>query len=352
MLQINRVRRESFTPTHQDRYSGGIWNKVCVPVRIKPSIFGGVMRNAWILAGIAAWLLGAGIPQAQAQSTAARRPIVREIKGPERKGGLDVYHIDSDYQASPASLYVLLPDRLDPAKRYKVLYVLPAWGPSNDGILEARKLNLANKYDVICVGPDYVDMCWYADNPERPGMLYDSYLPEVVVPWIDKTYPTITAPEGRILVGFSKSGVGAVSELLRHPEVFGRAGSWDAPLTEDHTRPEYYGPQEYFMENYYIPGILARQADTLRRQPACIAIIGFGFGGTPPAHALMQNLGIPHYYDDSVRPAHEWSSGWLEPLVNVLMAPDMAKVGPIGPMTTPLGSSAVSRATTRPARKD
>ena len=157
MLQINRVRRESFTPTHQDRYSGGIWNKVCVPVRIKPSIFGGVMRNAWILAGIAAWLLGAGIPQAQAQSTAARRPIVREIKGPERKGGLDVYHIDSDYQASPASLYVLLPDRLDPAKRYKVLYVLPAWGPSNDGILEARKLNLANKYDVICVGPDYVE---------------------------------------------------------------------------------------------------------------------------------------------------------------------------------------------------
>lgn len=307
------------------------------------------MSQVCMLAGIAAWLMGIGMPQARAQSIPASRPVVREIRGPERKGGMDCYVIDSDYQASPASLYVLLPDRFDPTKRYRVLYVLPAWGLSKEGIVEAKKLDLANKYDVICVGPDYVDMCWYADHPERPTMVYDSYLPEVVVPWIDKTYPTIAGPEGRILVGFSKSGVGAVSEFLRHPEVFGRAGSWDAPLMEDHTRPEYYGPQDYFMQNYYIPGLLKRQADLLRGKPARVAIIGFGFGGTPPAHKLMDELGISHYYDDSIRPAHEWSSGWLGPLVNVLLAPDMTKMGPVGPMAIAPRPATTRRVSTLPA---
>jgi hypothetical protein len=195
-------------------------------------------------------------------------------------------------------------------------------------------------------------MCWYADHPERPRMLYDRYLPEVVVPWIDKTYPTDARADGRILVGFSKSGVGAVSELLRHPEVFGRAGSWDGPLMEGHTRPEYYGPQEYFMQNYHIPGLLAKQAGLLRGKPARIAITGFGFGGTPPAHKLMDDLGIPHYYDDSIRPAHEWSSGWLGPLVSVLMAQDMTKMGPIGPLATRPRPTATHSATSLPAGTD
>ena len=81
-----------------------------------------------------------------------------------------------------------------------------------------------------------------ADNPK---IRYDSYLPDVIVPFIDKTYPTIARSEGRLLVGFSKSGMGSVSLLLRHPEVFGRAGSWDGCLL-DNDRPEFYGSKENF----------------------------------------------------------------------------------------------------------
>ena len=310
------------------------------------------MRSPLIIISLAAWALAAAIALADAQVNPTTRPAVHRITGPERKDGMDCYIIDSGYQVSPASLYVLLPRNFDRTKHYKVLYILPAWGLSKDGIVEARRLNLVDKYDVICVGPDFVEMCWYADHPERPGMLYDSYLPEVVVPFIDRAYPTVAGPEGRILVGFSKSGVGAVSQLLRHPEVFGRAGSWDAPLMENHTRPEFYGPQEYFMQNYRIPGLLNKRADLLRTGPARVAITGLGFGGTPPAHLLMQKLGIPHYYDDSVQPDHEWASGWFGPLVGVLMADDMAKVGPIGPMKPRIRSAAPPRTASRPADQD
>ena len=226
---------------------------------------------------------------------------------------------------------MLLPDKFDQSRRYKVLYVLPAWAPSKEGLVEARKLDLANKFNIICVGPDFSRMPWYADNPDQPKMLYDSYLPDVVVPLVDKSYPTIARPEGRLLVGFSKSGLGPVSLLLRHPDVFGRAGAWDAPLMENHTRPEFFGPQDHFMRNYYIPGLLARQARMLKDKPARIAITGFGFGSTPEAHKLMDQLEIPHYCDDSLRMAHDWKSGWMGPLVGVLMADDMTKAAPIGP---------------------
>jgi hypothetical protein len=314
------------------------------------------MRIASVVSVVA--ILGLALGNLPAQvvnapaSAPTTRPAVRSIQGPEKKAGLDVYVVDSDYQASPANLYVLLPDKFDKAmKQYKVLYVLPCWGPSNDGMKEAKKLDLANKYDIICVGPDYVSMCWYADHPITPKMLYDSYLPEVVVPFIDKTYPTIAKPEGRILVGFSKSGIGAVSELLHHPDVFGRAGAWDAPLMENSTRTEYYGPQEYFTKNYYIPDLLTRQADIFKGKPARFAIAGFGFGQAPgniqQCHQLMDKLGIPNYCDDTIRPHHEWGSGWLGPLVSVLMAEDMTKVAPLGPLTTP--TRPARRPTSRPA---
>lgn len=256
-----------------------------------------------------------------------------EVEGPEKKDGIETYVLTSDYQEMPCKLFVLLPDKLDKKKQYKVLYLLPALGGGGgdaaDGMLEARKLDLANTHDVICVGPGFSRMPWYADLPDNPKVRYDSYLPEVIVPFIDRTYPTIAKPEGRLLVGFSKSGIGAVSLLLRHPDVFGRAGAWDAPLIQSHTRPEFFGPQEHFLKNYHIPTLLNRRLEMLRDKPARIAITGNGWGGILQAHNLMDQLEIPHHFNPEPRGAHEWKSGWLGPLVDVLMADDMTKVKPV-----------------------
>lgn len=272
---------------------------------------------AFALAAVAA-------PSRAGEAPAARAAADFEAARPEKKDGFETWVITSGYQATPCNLYVLLPSAFNPATRYKVLYVLPAWSPGNDGMAEVRKLGLADRYGIICVGPEVSGMPWYGDNPDDPKVRNDSYLPDVIVPFVDSRYPTVAAPEGRVLVGFSKSGVGAVSLLLRHPEVFGRAGSWDAPLTEDETRPEYYGSQENFTANYYIPGLLAARAELLADRPARIAVTGRGWGGTAGAHELMNRLGIPHYVDESLGGAHEWGSGWLAPLVEVLMSPDMS----------------------------
>jgi enterochelin esterase-like enzyme len=282
-------------------------------------LVGGIVA-ACVLA--ACWLL------ARADGVTAAPPAANyQVTGPEMQRGLATYVITSDYQEKPCPVWVLLPDKFDKAAQYKVLYILPALeAGDNEGMREAKKLGLADKYNIICVGPGYSRMPWYGDNPNNPKIRYDSYLPDVIVPFIDKTYPTIAKPEGRVLVGFSKSGLGAVSELLRHPEVFGRAGAWDAPLLEDGLRADYYGTKENFMKEYYIPNLLARRAEMLKNQPARIAITGVGWGGIEAGHKKMEELKIPHHFNPNPKVNHEWKSGWLGPLVEVLMSDDMTKV--------------------------
>ena len=298
------------------------------------------MRIFLTVAIMAAWILAAAAPSSHAgEDPVAQAAADIQIAGPEKGDGFETYVVTSAYQVTPCQLYVLLPSNFDRNKRYKVLYVLPAWAPSKDGIVEAKKLGLADKYDIICVGPEFSAMPWYADHPDNPEARNESYLPEVIVPFVDNTYPTVAAPDGRLLVGFSKSGIGAVTLLLHYPDIFGRAGSWDAPLMEDTARVEYYGSQENFMKNYYIPNLLADKAGILTGKPARIAITGLGWGGTSGAHEEMVRLGIPHYYNELPQGMHEWSSGWLAPLVNVLMCEDMTKPAEVPEATAPAAAS-------------
>jgi hypothetical protein len=119
--------------------------------------------------------------------------------------------------------------------------------------------------------------------------------------------------------GFSKSGLGAVTLLLRHPEVFGRAGSWDGILIMDN-RPEFFGPRDHYLANYYVPRLLE------------LAIMGYGIRSfeklTEDVHQLLDKQGIPHFYENGIQRQHEWGSGWLAPLVEVLTADNMARVRP------------------------
>ena len=242
--------------------------------------------------------------------------------------GLLTYEIVCAYQETPCRIEVLLPDTFDRARKYKVLYVLPVDkirpNQREGGMDLAKKMNLANRHHVICAAPLFSGMPWIADNPTNTGVWNETYMTDVIVPFMDRTFPTMTGPEGRILVGYSKGGVASVSLLLRHPNLFGRAGAWDAPLCGCDTRAEYYGPQEYFMRNYYLPTMFTNSASLLQGQPARLAIAGYGWGSIPAAHKILSAQRIPHYCNDALRLPHEWNARWLGPLVEVLMAEDMA----------------------------
>lgn len=240
--------------------------------------------------------------------------------------GLLTHRVESPHQVGETAIHVLLPETDQQPPRGDVLYVLPVepfdGSYCGDALGEVRRLDLQNRFGLICIKPTFSHPPWYADHPDDPAIQQETYFLKEVVPFIDETYgPSTTAPQ-RLLVGFSKSGWGALSLLLRHPDLFARSAAFDAPLAWQ--SPDRYGMAEVFetqfnFDEYCIVELINSSAARLGSEPR-IAISGFSeFRGHHQfLHFHMQKLGIPHEYEDGPSRAHRWDSGWLADAVAFL----------------------------------
>jgi hypothetical protein len=234
--------------------------------------------------------------------------------------------LQSPYQSGTTDFRVLLPDPLEPGRRYRTLYVLPVEpgreSRYGDGLAEVLRANLHNRFALVCVAPTFAQLPWYADHPNDSGVRQESHLLRAVLPAVERDYPVLTKREGRLLVGFSKSGWGAYSLLLRNPTVFAAAAAWDAPLEESTAQRFGMGPifgsQENF-EQYRISTLLAARAELLRGSPRLV-LAGYGNfrEATVATHRRLETLGIPHVYRDGPPRTHVWGSGWLPEAVELL----------------------------------
>ena len=254
------------------------------------------------------------------------RPRVSEAT--KDADGILVHKVECEYQDRPTTIRVLLPARLEKGKHYPVLFVLPVEAGNGshfgDGLLEVKKLGLHEKYGLICVQPTFARLPWYADHPTDKGVRQETYLLQVVLPFLEKKYPALARLEGRLLLGFSKSGWGAFSLLLRHPDVFGRAAAWDAPLDMD--RPGRFGSGEIFgddgnFQKYRVTRLLEERAGKLGEGKR-LAVLGYdNFRESHKVvHNLMERLKITHEYRDGPRRKHDWHSGWVPEAVEFLAA--------------------------------
>jgi hypothetical protein len=242
--------------------------------------------------------------------------------------GVLVHDVRSPYQARVTQIRVLLPDKRDEGQKYPVIFVLPVEAGTEsrygEGLKEVQTLDLHNQFKAIFVAPTFSHLPWYADHPTRPELRQESYVLKVVVPFVDKTYPTRAEAKGRLLLGFSKSGWGAWSLLLRHPDVFGKAVAWDAPLMMD--KPGKYGSGDIFgtpenFEGYRIGKRLEGMAENVKNDKRLI-LLGYGNfrGEHERAHALLRTLNVAHEYRDGPARKHDWHSGWLKEAVTMLVA--------------------------------
>ena len=147
----------------------------------------------------------------------------------------------------------------------------------------------------------------------------ESYFLKVVLPFIERTYPVGTDRHARTLLGFSKSGWGAWTLLLRHPDVFERAAAWDAPMSMDVPRygmAPIVGTQENF-ERYRVTTLVRERSRVLGSEPRLL-LAGWDFyrGQTQDARKLLQALKIPHVYRDGPQRRHHWNSGWMGDLAD------------------------------------
>jgi len=279
---------------------------------------------AAVTSALLACVLPPGRPQPPGPDAVSVAPARKDADG------VMVHEVRSPYQAGTTLIRVLLPEKLEPGRKYPVVYVLPVEAGTEsrygDGLKEVQKLGLPDRLGAVFVAPTFSHIPWYADHPTRPEVRQQSYLLKVVVPFVEKTYPVRAEPGGRLLLGFSKSGWGAWSLMLRHPDVFGRAAAWDAPLVW--AGPGKYGSGDIFgtAENfagYRVTTLLEGNAAGLRRGKRLI-LLGYGNFRTEhqQAHALLERLKVPHEYRDGPARTHDWHSGWVKEAAELLLAPD------------------------------
>lgn len=240
--------------------------------------------------------------------------------------GLRVHAVSSATQSAATKIKVLLPSGAEETgtgtgthTKFPVVYLLPVeagegkrWG---DPLGEVRKAGLHERYGAICVYPTFADLPWYCDHPTNPEIRQETYLVDVVVPAVERHYPARRDASARWLVGFSKSGWGAWSLLLRHPDRFSRAVAWDAPVMMD--EPGRYGSGPIFgdarnFRRYRLVDLLRRQREVLLERER-LALLGYGNfrADHRQMHELLERIGVPHAYRDGPQQPHHWSGGWL-----------------------------------------
>jgi S-formylglutathione hydrolase FrmB len=234
----------------------------------------------------------------------------------------------------------LLPKDFDPTRRYRALYVLPVEAGRQtqfgDPGTELTQLGIADRYGLLCVIPRFDTMPWYGAHATHPRMRHEEYLKEVVVPLIESCYPVVGGAEGRLLLGFSKSGFGAYSLILRDPAFFGYAAAWDAPLMLSaanygaYETAAHFGSRENFRK--YLPlELLARNAHAFTDKSRLVLAGSSLFGDQPgdlfratphtaTFHQRMEELGVQHRYNNELPRKHHWNSGWMGPVVEALMS--------------------------------
>ena len=258
--------------------------------------------------------------------TLAAEPVIVSAPHHEDRGVL-VHTVESPYQPDKTEIRVLVPGEMAKGKQLPVIYVLPVEphreNRFGDGLVEVRKHDLHNKHRVIFVAPTFAQLPWYADHPCDASIRQESLFVKVVVPFVEKTYPASTNRADRRLLGFSKSGWGAWSLLVRHPEMFGRAAAWDAPLMMSeiglYGNRDILGSHEKFLQ--YSPAELLRSPAASLREHKRFVLTGYGNFREHhrQAHTLLDELNIPHVYRDGPQREHNWHSGWVTEAVDLLM---------------------------------
>jgi hypothetical protein len=222
----------------------------------------------------------------------------------------------------PQILRVLRPTNPVAGVAHSFLYVLPVeagLGTSyGDGIATLQAANAQNQYNLTIIEPSFGVESWYANNPDYPNLQYETYMASELQPWV-KAHLATSGTEQHWLIGFSKSGIGAQDLLLKHPDLFTLAASWDFPADASSydqfggSSGTSYGTDANFQANYRLSGAFldAHKAPFVANNRIWIG----GYNGFQTDMAdydsLLTSEGIAHSAETPTPVAHRWDSGWV-----------------------------------------
>ncbi len=141
---------------------------------------------------------------------------------------VDTLVIYSNSMKKNTKTCIVTPDNFNvKGTAYPVLYLLHGYSGNYASWVKdfPQVKQFADQYNMIIVGVDGGFSSWYFDSPVDSTFKYETYVTKELIDYIDKTYPTIKAREGRAIAGLSMGGHGALYLSIRHQDLFGAAGS-------------------------------------------------------------------------------------------------------------------------------
>jgi enterochelin esterase-like enzyme len=136
---------------------------------------------------------------------------------------------------------IYLPPGFDPSRRYPVVYLLHGMRGSPSSIYGGMQLPRVADSLIAHGAAPFIAVLPVAgprvhpDSGEWAGV-WEDYLVDDVVPWVDAHLPTTATAGGRALEGLCAGGFGAFDIGLRHPGLFATLGSFEgyfAPVFRD-----------------------------------------------------------------------------------------------------------------------
>ena len=220
------------------------------------------------------------------------------------------------------TLRVLVPTHPVAGVAHNFLYVLPVEpgvGSSfGDGMQTMLALDAEDQYDLTIIEPSFSIDPWYADNPNDANLQYETFMTSELVPWVRANLST-TGTEQNWLIGFSKSGIGGQDLILKHPDLFQLAASWDFPADMSaydeygSSSADNYGTDANFQANYRLTTAFldAHKSPFLTNNRIWIGGYNTFQTDVSDYDALLTSEGILHTLGPMQPIAHRWDSGWV-----------------------------------------
>jgi len=233
-----------------------------------------------------------------------------------RAANVDTLNIPSIKMHRAYKCVVITPDSYKNAtQRYPVLYLLHGAGGNYANWVNNVPIikELADAYQCMIVCPDGAVSSWYFDSPVDSSMRFETYVSKEIPAYIDQHYQTLPEPAHRAITGLSMGGHGALFLAIRHPDVFGAAGSMSGgvdfrPFPKNWDLAKRLGPPGIDGANWTDYTVF-KQAENLKQGTLAIMIDcgvkDFFIDVNRNLHQKLLLAGIDHDYTE--RPGeHDW----------------------------------------------
>jgi enterochelin esterase family protein len=233
-----------------------------------------------------------------------------------------IYH--STVLNGEREMYVYTPPGYDPKKKYPVLYLLGGSGELASGwMFDGRANFIADNLlaegkitPMIIAMPN--NQVIHRSDPkhlDKTYKLFEEELRKEIVPYIDKTYSTITNRNGRAISGLSMGGRHTQAVGFNALDMFSSFGILSAgDLEPEKLNPTFFNdPKVKEKVDYMLVGLGSGE-------------LGFVGKRSEATHIALEKLGIKHDYYIGGDGAHDW--GTWRMLLHDKLLPNLWKTNP------------------------